>query len=366
MPQPIQAAGNRFFGKYRGIVAENNDTQALGRIRAALAAFQGMLTNWALPCVPYAGPNVGFFAMPPLGASVWIEFEGGNPNYPVWSGCFWEIGDIPSNLQSLNSQDMSQVKFLKTDTITLILNDTQQNQGGVTLTVASPAVQTPITVTMDNNGVKVVCGVSTALLDPNNGITLTVSQDPNGQSQTQVQMQLQSISAASNAITGTAQEGLTLSGGTVEIDSQGDATVKAAGQITASGETQATFRGGTSAALTAGGAITVDAGPGAVTVNGSAVTISPEGDVTIDTAGAVNITAGLEAGMSAGLDLSLAAGGAAELNAGGDVNVGALGAVEIEAIGDISYTAITHAMNGIVEVTGGLFEDSMPVLVAPF
>jgi Type VI secretion system/phage-baseplate injector OB domain len=366
MPQPIQATSNRFFGKYRGIVAANNDTQALGRIQATLPAFQGMLTNWALPCVPYAGLNVGFFAMPPIGASVWIEFEGGNPNYPVWSGCFWEVNDIPSDLQSLNSQNMSQVKFLKTETITLILNDTDQNQGGVTLKVVSPALQTPITVTMDNNGVKVLCGVSTALLDPNNGITLTVQQGPNDANPTQVMLQLQSIQATSNAVTGTAQEGLTLNGGTVDIESKGDATVKAAGQITASGGTQATFQGGTSATLTAGGAITVDAGPGEVTVNGSAVTISPEGDVTIDTAGAVNITAGLEAGMSAGLDLSLSAGGAAELNAAGDVNVGALGAVEIEAVGDISYTAITHAMTGIVEVTGGLFEDSMPVLVAPF
>jgi hypothetical protein len=361
MPQPLQATSNRFFGKYRGIVAANNDTQALGRIQATLAAFQGMLTNWALPCVPYAGLNVGFFAMPPIGASVWIEFEGGNPSYPVWSGCFWEVNDIPSSLQSLNSQDMSQVKFFKTDTITLILNDTQQNQGGVTLQVASPAVQTPITVTMDNNGVKVVCGVSTAILDPNNGITLTVSNN-----QTQVVLQQQSLQVQSNAITGTAQEGLTLTGGTVEIDSNGDATIKAAGQITASGATQATFKGGTSAELSAGGAVTIDGGPGEVSVQGAAVSIKPAGDVTIDTVGAVNVTAGLEAGMSAGADLTLKAGGAAELNAGGDVNVGALGAIELEAIGDISYTAITHAMTGVVEVTGGLLEDTMPVLVAPF
>ena len=361
MPQPIQATSNRFFGKYRGIVAANNDTQALGRIQATLPAFQGMLTNWALPCVPYAGQNVGFFAMPPIGASVWIEFEGGNPNYPVWSGCFWEVNDIPSTLQSLNSQDMSQVKFFKTDTITLILNDTQQNQGGVTLQVTSPAVQTPITVTMDNNGVKIVCGVSTALLDPNNGITLTVNNN-----QTQVVLQQQSIQATSNAITGTAQQGLTLTGGTVEIDSNGDATIKAAGQITASGGTQATFKGGTSATLTAGGTVTINGNPGEVSVLGTAVSIKPTGDVTVDTAGAVNITAGGEAGMSAGLDLTLKAGAAAELNAGGDVNVGALGAVEIEAVGDISYTAITHAMTGIVEVTGGLFEDSMPVMVVPF
>ena len=46
-------------------------------------------SGWALPAVPYAGDGVGFFMIPPIGASVWIEFEHGDPDYPIWTGCFW-------------------------------------------------------------------------------------------------------------------------------------------------------------------------------------------------------------------------------------------------------------------------------------
>ena len=48
-----------------------------------------MPTTWALPCVPFAGINAGFFAVPAIGSAVWIEFEQGDPDYPIWAGCFW-------------------------------------------------------------------------------------------------------------------------------------------------------------------------------------------------------------------------------------------------------------------------------------
>ena len=54
-------------------------------------------TGWCLPCVPYAGPDVGFFFIPEAGAAVWIEFEGGDVSYPIWSGCFWRAGELPAD-----------------------------------------------------------------------------------------------------------------------------------------------------------------------------------------------------------------------------------------------------------------------------
>lgn len=82
-----------FFGKYRGQVANNRDPMNLGRIQVQAPTVLGAgRSSWAMPCVPYAGPQVGFYAMPPIGASVWVEFEGGDPDYPIWSGCFWETG----------------------------------------------------------------------------------------------------------------------------------------------------------------------------------------------------------------------------------------------------------------------------------
>ncbi|MEE6179638.1 phage baseplate assembly protein V [Mycobacterium sp. 050134] len=86
---------NRFFGKYRGIVTDV-DAPTL-RIKAAVPAVLGTTpTGWCLPCVPYAGPAVGFFFVPSPGAAVWIEFEGGDVSLPIWTGCYWRAGELPA------------------------------------------------------------------------------------------------------------------------------------------------------------------------------------------------------------------------------------------------------------------------------
>jgi uncharacterized protein involved in type VI secretion and phage assembly len=85
---------HRFYGKYRGIVTEVDEKTL--RLKATVPAVLGTTpTGWCLPCVPYAGPNVGFFFLPEAGAAVWIEFEGGDVSYPIWTGCFWRDGELP-------------------------------------------------------------------------------------------------------------------------------------------------------------------------------------------------------------------------------------------------------------------------------
>src|SRR4029450_11270491 len=84
MPTP------RFYGKHRGTVENNLDPVGQGRIQVRVPAIlQDSSLSWAIPCGPYAGPGVGFFMTPPIGAQVWVEFEGGDPEYPIWSGGFW-------------------------------------------------------------------------------------------------------------------------------------------------------------------------------------------------------------------------------------------------------------------------------------
>jgi len=116
-----------FYGKYRGTVENNVDPMFLGRIQVSVPAVlgQGSL-SWAMPCVPYAGSGVGFFAIPPNGANVWVEFEGGDPDYPIWSGCFWGTGEVPA------TPAVDLIKILKTDTATLTLDDTP-GAGGITI-----------------------------------------------------------------------------------------------------------------------------------------------------------------------------------------------------------------------------------------
>ena len=84
------------FGKYRGKVIDPIDPLQLGRIIALVPAISELPLTWAMPATPYAGSGVGFFAIPPVGANVWIEFEGGDPNYPIWTGCFWGEGEVPA------------------------------------------------------------------------------------------------------------------------------------------------------------------------------------------------------------------------------------------------------------------------------
>lgn len=78
------------YGKHRGTVEGNLDPLNQGRLLVKVPSVFGRgATNWAMPCVPYAGPDVGFLFLPPRGAHVWIEFEEGNTQKPIWSGCFW-------------------------------------------------------------------------------------------------------------------------------------------------------------------------------------------------------------------------------------------------------------------------------------
>ena len=87
---------SRFYGKYRGSVTDI-DPETL-RIKAKVPAVLGTQpTGWCLPCVPYAGQDVGFAFLPEKGAAVWIEFEGGDVSYPIWTGCCWRSEEIPDD-----------------------------------------------------------------------------------------------------------------------------------------------------------------------------------------------------------------------------------------------------------------------------
>src|SRR5690242_1758528 len=107
MTDPIDS--DRYYGKYRGKVVDNKDVNGLGQILVSVPDVLGQVELWAMPSVPYAGPSVGFFFLPPVGANVWVEFEAGDPQFPVWSGCFWGQGQVPA------SPAEETVKVLKTD-----------------------------------------------------------------------------------------------------------------------------------------------------------------------------------------------------------------------------------------------------------
>lgn len=123
----MNGQGKPFYGKFRGVVSDNRDPLMMGRIRAKVQdVFGEQESGWALPALPYAGKNVGLFLIPPTDASVWIEFEHGDPEYPIWTGCFWAQGELPA------SPAVAEMKVLKTDVATITLNDVS-GAGGVTI-----------------------------------------------------------------------------------------------------------------------------------------------------------------------------------------------------------------------------------------
>ncbi|MCA9623919.1 MAG: hypothetical protein KC731_33080, partial [Myxococcales bacterium] len=85
----------RYFGKYRGVVKDNADPKHRGRLKVLVPAVLGDVRLWAMPCVPFAGNKVGLYCLPEKEDGVWVEFEGGDPSYPIWTGCYWAHDELP-------------------------------------------------------------------------------------------------------------------------------------------------------------------------------------------------------------------------------------------------------------------------------
>jgi uncharacterized protein involved in type VI secretion and phage assembly len=157
---------NKFFGKYRGVVLNNIDPMQIGRLQVQVPDVAGLVPcSWAMPCVPVAGIQNGMFALPIIGSGVWVEFEQGNPEQPIWVGCFYgSAAEVPALarltppvLPAITMQTPLQngltisdlpgptggIMLKSTTGATLIVNDTGiyiQNGKGASIVMVGPAV----------------------------------------------------------------------------------------------------------------------------------------------------------------------------------------------------------------------------------
>lgn len=126
----LERLRNRFYGKYRGTVVDIDKSSL--RIKATVPAVLGTQpTGWCRACVPYAGQNVGLIFIPEVGAGVWIEFEGGDVSYPIWSGCYWRDGEIPADASPTVKAIVTAGKFkllIDDDKGALTISDDNQNK----------------------------------------------------------------------------------------------------------------------------------------------------------------------------------------------------------------------------------------------
>jgi len=165
-----------YLGKYRGTVLNNIDPLQKGRIQVVVPDVSGDFpSSWAMPCLPVAGPLMGVFTVPPVGAGVWVEFERGDPEYPIWTGCYWgsaaEVPPLarltPPAATQLTVQTTLQNGFTVSDLsgptggimlksatgASIIVNDTGiyiQNGKGASITMVGPSV------TINNGALKIV------------------------------------------------------------------------------------------------------------------------------------------------------------------------------------------------------------------
>jgi hypothetical protein len=155
---------------YRGKVVDNKDPQERGRIKVRVpAVLQTHTDTWAMPAEPYAGSKVGFFAIPPVDADVWVQFENGDHTLPIWTGCYWTTkDDVPV------SPGSPDIKVFRTEGIFVAHNSYSGDQTakcgdveirkGFTVRVGSPIVQGYLQLFMgvdgvieiDNNGEEII------------------------------------------------------------------------------------------------------------------------------------------------------------------------------------------------------------------
>jgi uncharacterized protein involved in type VI secretion and phage assembly len=162
----------RFYGKYRGVVIDNIDPLQIGRIQAQVPDVLGERpSSWALPCVPAAGIQAGSFIVSPLGSQVWIEFERGDPDYPIWAGGFWgEVADVPTlGLAPAAIPPGQNIVLQTTGQNALVLSDAPPSStgGGITLKAASGATiivnETGVTISNGKGATIILAGSTVAI-----------------------------------------------------------------------------------------------------------------------------------------------------------------------------------------------------------
>ena len=131
----------KYYGKFRGTVLQNIDPMNIGRIMVQVPDVSNVIpSTWAMPCFPFAGIQNGFFAVPAIGSGVWVEFEQGNPDYPIWSGCFFgSAAEVPA-LALATPPGLQGVVIQTVGQNTLMISDTPGPTGGILLKTTTGAM----------------------------------------------------------------------------------------------------------------------------------------------------------------------------------------------------------------------------------
>jgi len=131
----------RFYGKYRGTVINNVDPMQLNRVLVQVPEVLGPgVSSWAMPCLPFAGTQTGVYYFPPPQAGVWVEFEGGDADYPIWVGGFWaNAAEVPA-MATAAPPGVQRFVIAQLAQSTFMLSDAPGPTGGILLKTTSGAM----------------------------------------------------------------------------------------------------------------------------------------------------------------------------------------------------------------------------------
>ena len=161
----------KYYGKYRGTVVNNLDPMQLGRIQAMVPDVFGLsISSWAMPCVPIAGKQQGIFVLPQIGSGVWIEFEQGEPDYPIWVGGFWGLAaEVPSLALAPPAPPPGQnIVIQTTGQNTLLMSDVPGPTGGIMLKSPTGAM-----VLVNDMGITISNGKGASIIMTGPSISIT-------------------------------------------------------------------------------------------------------------------------------------------------------------------------------------------------
>ena len=165
--------GSSYYGKYRGTVLMNIDPEMRGRITCLVPDVLGVVpSTWAEPCTPLAGPTgppMGVYMVPPIGAGVWVEFEQGDPDFPIWSGCRWgAASDIPP-LAHAGIPVSPNIVMQSSGQNTFMISDLPGPTGGLMLKSATGA-----SIIVNDTGIYIQNGKGASLIMT--GPTVTINE----------------------------------------------------------------------------------------------------------------------------------------------------------------------------------------------
>lgn len=89
-----------YYGSYRAQVIDNNDPEGNGRLMIHAPQVHGpsFPRVWAWPITAMAMTKGGIWAIPDIGEWVYVQFDHGRPEFPMWSGGWWGDGDTTADM----------------------------------------------------------------------------------------------------------------------------------------------------------------------------------------------------------------------------------------------------------------------------